>query len=93
MTHFVIIIIMIKNGSKMWHSKATVIPAVIGALGMIKKKTEDHIKQIQGNPCLQEFLPLSSAEFTTGMLSVKTLDRNQSLSNAQSLYFHTNGPK
>ena len=39
---------------KMWHLKATVIPVVIGALGMIKRKSEDHIKQIPGNPCLQE---------------------------------------
>ena len=39
---------------KMWHMKAIVIPLVVGALGMIKKKTEDHIKRIPGNPCLQE---------------------------------------
>ena len=38
----------------MWHLKTTVIPVVIGALGMIKRKSEDHIKQIPGNPCLQE---------------------------------------
>ena len=35
--------------------KAIVIPVVVGALGMIKKKTEDHIMRIPGNPCLQEF--------------------------------------
>lgn len=29
---------------KMWHLKAIVIPVVVGALGMMKKKTEDHIK-------------------------------------------------
>ena len=40
---------------KMWHLKTTVIPVVIGALSMIKRKSEDHIKQIHGNPCLQEF--------------------------------------
>ena len=39
---------------KMWHLKTTVIPVVIGSLGMIKRKSEDHIKQIPGNPCLQE---------------------------------------
>ena len=39
---------------KMWHLKTAVIPVVIGALGMIKRKSEDHIKQIPGNPCLQE---------------------------------------
>ena len=38
----------------MWHLKAIVIPVVVGALGLIKKKTEDHIKRIPGNPCLQE---------------------------------------
>ena len=27
---------------------------VVGALGMIKKRTEDDIKRIPGNPCLQE---------------------------------------
>ena len=31
---------------KMWHLKAIVMPVVIGALGMIKKKTENHIKRI-----------------------------------------------
>ena len=31
-----------------------VIPVVIWALGMIKKNSEDHIKQIPGNPCPQE---------------------------------------
>ena len=39
---------------KMWHLKAIVIPVVVGASGMIKKKIEDHIKRIPGNPCLQE---------------------------------------
>ena len=39
---------------KMWHLKTTVILVVIGALGMIKRKSEDHMKQIPGNPCLQE---------------------------------------
>ena len=39
---------------KMWHLKTTVLPVVIGAVGMIKRKSEDHIKKIPGNPCLQE---------------------------------------
>ena len=39
---------------KMWHLKTIVIPVVIGTLGMIKRKSEDHIKHIPGNPCLQE---------------------------------------
>ena len=39
---------------KMWHLKAIVIPVVVGTLGMIKKKTEDHIQRVPGSPCLQE---------------------------------------
>ena len=39
---------------KMWNLKVTIVPVVIGALGMIQKKTEGHIKRIPGNPCLQE---------------------------------------
>ena len=39
---------------KMWHLKAIVMPVVVGALGMTKKTTEDHIKRIPGKPCLQE---------------------------------------
>ena len=45
---------------KMWNLKTTVIPVVIGALGMIreKSKSEDHIKQIPGNRCLYELQKL-----------------------------------
>ena len=39
---------------KMWHLKTSLVPVVIGALGMIKTKSEDLIKQIPGNPRLQE---------------------------------------
>ena len=39
---------------KMWYLKAIVIPVVFGALGMVKKKTEDHIKRIPGNLRLQK---------------------------------------
>ena len=41
------IIIEIKQ---IWQLKAVIIPAVVGGLGTIKKKTEDHIKRIPGNP-------------------------------------------
>ena len=37
----------------MWHLKAIAIPVAIGALGMIKRNPEDHIKRIPENPCLQ----------------------------------------
>ena len=39
---------------KMLNLKAIIIPVVVGPLGMIKKKTEDYIKRIPGNHCLQE---------------------------------------
>ena len=38
----------------MWHLKAIVIPVVVGGLGRMKKKTEDHIKRIPEDRCLQE---------------------------------------
>ena len=38
----------------MWQLKAIVIPVVVGVLGVIKKKTEDDIKAIPENCCLQE---------------------------------------
>ena len=31
-----------------WHLEAKVMSAAVGALGVIKKKTEDHIKRIPG---------------------------------------------
>ena len=39
---------------KMWHLKPTVIPVVIGALGLIKKGTEKHIEKIPGKISLSE---------------------------------------
>ena len=41
---------------KMWHLKAIVIPVVVGALGMIKRKAEGHINQIPGNSCREDLL-------------------------------------
>ena len=40
--------------TKMWKLKTKIIPAVIGALGMIKKRTQNFIDQIAGKPSLQE---------------------------------------
>ena len=39
---------------RMWHLEATVIPAVVGALGMVKRGTQNHRKSIPGEPYLQE---------------------------------------
>ena len=40
--------------TKMWKLKTKTIPVVIGALGMIKKGTQNFIDQISGKPSLQE---------------------------------------
>ena len=40
--------------TKMWKLKTKIIPVVIGALGMIKKGTQNFIDQIPGKPSLQE---------------------------------------
>ena len=39
---------------KLWHMETVTIPAVIGALGMIKKGTEKHLEKIPGSPKLNE---------------------------------------
>ena len=39
---------------KLWHMKTVTIPAVIGALGMIKKGTEKHLEKIPWSPNLAE---------------------------------------
>ncbi|XP_063591903.1 uncharacterized protein LOC134768991 [Penaeus indicus] len=39
---------------KMWSLKATTVPVIVGALGMIKKQTQKHLDKIPGNPQLQE---------------------------------------
>ena len=39
---------------KLWHMKTVTIPVVIGALGMIKKGTDKHLKKIPGSPNLDE---------------------------------------
>ena len=38
----------------MWRLKTTVIPVVVGALGMVKKGVVNHLKSIPGEPNLQE---------------------------------------
>ena len=39
---------------KMWHLKTKTLPVVVGALGLIKKGTQDFLDQIPGKPSLQE---------------------------------------
>ena len=57
---------------KMWYLKATIIPVVIGALRMIKRKSEDHIKKKPGSPCLQELLK-DSTEWNSSFTAVCTI--------------------
>ena len=39
---------------KMWNLNTKAIPFVVGALGMIKKGTQNFINQVTGKPSLQE---------------------------------------
>ena len=39
---------------RMWHLKTTVIPIVVGALGMVKRGIQNHLKSLPGEPKLQE---------------------------------------
>ena len=38
----------------MWGMKVTIIPVVVGALGVINKGTEDFTNKVPGQPCLKE---------------------------------------
>ena len=40
--------------TNMWSLETTIVPVVIGALGMIKKGTEKHIEKLPGKPSLHE---------------------------------------
>ena len=39
---------------RMWHLKTTIVPVVVGALGMVKKGIQNHLNAIPGEPNLQE---------------------------------------
>ena len=39
---------------RMWQPKTTVVPVVVGALGMVKKGVLNHLNSIPGEPSLQE---------------------------------------
>ena len=39
---------------KMWHLKTRIIPVIVGALGVIKKGTDNYLKLIPGRPSMQE---------------------------------------
>ena len=75
----------------MWHLKTTVIPIVIEALGMIKRKSEDHIKGIPGNPCLQELQKIvlnGTAHLLRRVLSIRSkilFIHNQTTNNGEVL--------
>ena len=39
---------------RMWHLKRTVMPIVVGALGMVKRGTQSYLKSLLGEPKLHE---------------------------------------
>lgn len=39
---------------KMWELKTTIVPVIIGALGMVKKGVDEYLNKIPGNPSLTE---------------------------------------
>ena len=53
-TIVILLLIIIIKVTKLWKSKTKIILVVIGALGMIKKGTQNFIVQIPGNHSLQE---------------------------------------
>lgn len=58
---------------KMWKLKTRIIPVVIGALGIIKNGTKQHIERIPGNPSLrdiQKIVLLSTAHTLRRTLSM-----------------------
>ena len=44
---------------KIWHLITTTLPVIVGALGMIKKRTSKHINKIFGCPSLYEIQKLA----------------------------------
>ena len=42
------------ESEKIWHLKTTTVPVIMGALGMIKKRTDKHINKITGCSSLYE---------------------------------------
>ena len=58
---------------KMWKLKTTVVPVIVGALGMIKKGTQNHLEKIPGNHSLREIQKIvltSTAHILRKTLSV-----------------------
>ena len=53
-TIVILLLIIIIKVTKLWKCKTKIILVVIGALGMIKKGTQNFIVQIPGNHSLQE---------------------------------------
>ena len=58
---------------RMWRLKTTIVPVVVGALGLIKKDTDKHIIKIPGDPSLQEIQKIvlnSTAHILRKVLSI-----------------------
>ncbi|KAL1448423.1 hypothetical protein WDU94_012335, partial [Cyamophila willieti] len=58
--------------SRMWNTRARIVPVVMGALGTIKKGFEEHLKQLPGRPKaweIQKIVLLGSAHILRKVLS------------------------
>ena len=40
--------------NKMWNMKTTTVPVIVGALGLIRKRMNDHVSKIPGRICIEE---------------------------------------
>ena len=38
--------------NKMWNMKTTTVPVIVGALGLIRKRMNDHVSKIPGRICM-----------------------------------------
>ena len=59
---------------KMWEMKPTTVPVIIGTLGLVKKGTENYIREIPGNiriTELQKTVLLGTAHILRRTLSIK----------------------
>ena len=66
---------------KIWNMKTVTIPVLIGALGLIKKGTEEHLEQIWGSPNLAEMTKNSTyrhcSYLTKNLINVKKSNNEQ----------------
>lgn len=68
---------------KKWHLKSRTVPVVVGALGLIKKGTQEQIKKIHGAPSHQDISEIvlsSTAHILQRALFIFFLSRDVNVS-------------